>query len=231
MTQERRACLVSGQSQVGAPVARWRGRQLYLARDRVSHEVEQILLAGNMPVERHRSRPKPGCDPAHGERLMPLGVSDLYRRPHDLLATQRGTVRARFAFHSGPDRSRSPTLLPAARPLIRPFTPGCAPATRAVACRARGIFLLTMVGTFGATAVGFATDMTRGVADRFRSLPIADTSILVGRTVADIVEASLGLCVLTVCGLVAGWSRADVRVRMRSRRGRRLACYFCSPSP
>jgi ABC-2 type transport system permease protein len=68
-----------------------------------------------------------------------------------------------------------------------------------------GIFVLTMVGTFGATAVGFSTDMTHGVVDRFRSLPIADASILLGRTVADIVEASLGLCVLTICGLVAGW--------------------------
>jgi ABC transporter DrrB family efflux protein len=68
-----------------------------------------------------------------------------------------------------------------------------------------GIFVLTMVGTFGATAVGFATDMTQGVVDRFRSLPIADASILLGRTLADIVEILLGLCVLTVCGLVAGW--------------------------
>ncbi len=68
-----------------------------------------------------------------------------------------------------------------------------------------GIFVLTMVGTFGATAVGFATDMTHGVVDRFRSLPIADVSILLGRTLADIVEVLLGLCVLTICGLVAGW--------------------------
>jgi len=68
-----------------------------------------------------------------------------------------------------------------------------------------GIFVLTMVGTFGATAVGFATDMTHGVVDRFRSLPIADASILLGRTLADIVEVLLGLCVLTICGLVAGW--------------------------
>jgi ABC transporter DrrB family efflux protein len=68
-----------------------------------------------------------------------------------------------------------------------------------------GIFVLTMVGTLGATAVGFATDMTQGVVDRFRSLPIAGASILLGRAVADIVETSLGLCVLTICGLVAGW--------------------------
>jgi ABC-2 type transport system permease protein len=68
-----------------------------------------------------------------------------------------------------------------------------------------GIFVLTMVGTFGATAVGFAADMTHGVVDRFRSLPIADASILLGRTLADITEILLGLCVLTICGLVAGW--------------------------
>src|SRR5262249_11789498 len=70
-----------------------------------THEVEQVLLAGNMPVERHRSCPELGRDTAHGKRLNALGVGDLYRRTHDLLAAQRGTACARFAVYPGPDRA------------------------------------------------------------------------------------------------------------------------------
>ena len=38
-----------------------------------------------------------------------------------------------------------------------------------------------------ATALGLAEDMTKGLIDRFRSLPTARASVLAGRTLADIV--------------------------------------------
>jgi ABC-type polysaccharide/polyol phosphate export permease len=42
--------------------------------------------------------------------------------------------------------------------------------------------------------------------DRFRSLPMARSAVLVGRTVADLGTAVIGLAFLTVSGLIVGWS-------------------------
>jgi ABC-2 type transport system permease protein len=47
--------------------------------------------------------------------------------------------------------------------------------------------------------------MTSGLIDRFRSLPIARSAVLAGRTVADLSTQVLGLVVLSVTGLAAGW--------------------------
>jgi len=68
-----------------------------------------------------------------------------------------------------------------------------------------GIFTMTMMTPFQSTAVGFSTDMSNGIIDRFRSLPIGRGAVLIGRTVADLIETSLGLVVLLVCTLIAGW--------------------------
>jgi ABC transporter DrrB family efflux protein len=68
-----------------------------------------------------------------------------------------------------------------------------------------GVFVFTMLGTLVATALGFADDMSKGIVDRFRSLPMASSAMLFGRSVSDLVESLLGLSVLLVCGLVAGW--------------------------
>jgi ABC transporter DrrB family efflux protein len=55
------------------------------------------------------------------------------------------------------------------------------------------------------TALGLAEDMTKGLIDRFRSLPTARASVLAGRTVADIVTNTLAIVVLLVTGLVIGF--------------------------
>jgi len=68
-----------------------------------------------------------------------------------------------------------------------------------------GVFAFTMLGTLAATALGFADDMSKGVVDRFRSLPMANSAMLFGRSVSDLLESFLGLGVLLTCGLVAGW--------------------------
>ena len=49
-----------------------------------------------------------------------------------------------------------------------------------------GIFVQTVVfGSMG-TAIGLATDMQSGLMERFRSLPMARSALLVGRTLADL---------------------------------------------
>ncbi|QSB15033.1 ABC transporter permease [Natronosporangium hydrolyticum] len=68
-----------------------------------------------------------------------------------------------------------------------------------------GVFAMTMLYGLGATASGMALDASRGVIDRFRSLPVARSALVVGRCLADLVRALLELSVLVVCGLLVGW--------------------------
>jgi len=56
-----------------------------------------------------------------------------------------------------------------------------------------------------ATALGLAEDMTKGLIDRFRSLPMARSAVLSGRTFADILYNTGILIVLMASGLVVGW--------------------------
>ena len=68
-----------------------------------------------------------------------------------------------------------------------------------------GIFAQTVV--FGATftGAGLAEDMQKGIIDRFRSLPMSQSAVLVGRTASDIVYNVLTLAIMGLTGLVVGW--------------------------
>jgi ABC-2 type transport system permease protein len=68
-----------------------------------------------------------------------------------------------------------------------------------------GIFAQTVI--FGATftGAGLAEDMQKGVIDRFRSLPMSRSSVLIGRTASDIVYNLLSILVMTATGLAVGW--------------------------
>src|SRR5918994_2193914 len=68
-----------------------------------------------------------------------------------------------------------------------------------------GIFAQTVI--FGATftGAGLADDMTKGIIDRFRSLPMARSAVLFGRTSSDIAYNSISILVMTITGLVVGW--------------------------
>jgi ABC-2 type transport system permease protein len=68
-----------------------------------------------------------------------------------------------------------------------------------------GIFAQSITFLAITTAVGVANDMQKGIIDRFRSLPMARSAVLVGRTVADLTQSILGLFVMSLCGLVVGW--------------------------
>jgi ABC-2 type transport system permease protein len=68
-----------------------------------------------------------------------------------------------------------------------------------------GIFIQTL--TFGVMgpAMSVATDLSEGVLDRLRSLPMARSAFLVGHVLAELAAALLGLTVMTVAGLIVGW--------------------------
>ena len=53
--------------------------------------------------------------------------------------------------------------------------------------------------------VGITADVEKGIIDRFRSLPIARSSVLIGRSVASLLHSSLGVVVMAVTGLAIGW--------------------------
>jgi ABC-type polysaccharide/polyol phosphate export permease len=68
-----------------------------------------------------------------------------------------------------------------------------------------GVFAMTMLYGLGATATGVALDVSRGVVDRFRSMPVARSALVVGRSGADLLRALLEMATLVVCGLLVGW--------------------------
>jgi ABC-2 type transport system permease protein len=69
-----------------------------------------------------------------------------------------------------------------------------------------GLFALTMVFGIEATMVAVTTDAARGVTDRFRSMPMAPSAVVTGRSLADMLNSGLGLAVMLACGLLVGWS-------------------------
>ena len=68
-----------------------------------------------------------------------------------------------------------------------------------------GIFVQTIV--FGAltTGVGLADDLGKGLIDRFRSLPMARSAVLVGRTGADLVRNFFVILLMCFVGYLVGW--------------------------
>ena len=68
-----------------------------------------------------------------------------------------------------------------------------------------GVFAQTIVFGSTFTGAGLAEDMTKGIIDRFRSLPMARSAVLVGRTASDIFYNSTSLVVMSIAGLVVGW--------------------------
>ena len=68
-----------------------------------------------------------------------------------------------------------------------------------------GIFAQTLTFAAATTAIGMVDDMSKGLIDRFRSLPMARSAFLTGRTVSDVVYNLGILTVLMLSGLAVGW--------------------------
>jgi ABC transporter DrrB family efflux protein len=68
-----------------------------------------------------------------------------------------------------------------------------------------GIFAQTLSFSAATTAIGMTDDLAKGLIDRFRSLPMARSAVLAGRTFADVVYNGGILIVLMLAGLAVGW--------------------------
>ncbi|WP_055568412.1 ABC transporter permease [Streptomyces atriruber] len=68
-----------------------------------------------------------------------------------------------------------------------------------------GMFVMTMAFGFMNTAMGVVTDASKGVIDRFRSMPMAPSAVAAGRGLADLVVACAELTILALTALAIGW--------------------------
>lgn len=68
-----------------------------------------------------------------------------------------------------------------------------------------GIFLEAVLIGGMTTALALATDLQAGMIDRFRSLPMARSAFLAGRTLADLCRAVLALVLIIGLGLLVGF--------------------------
>ena len=68
-----------------------------------------------------------------------------------------------------------------------------------------GIFAQAMIIGTTITGAGLAQDLQDGIIDRFRSLPMARSAVVIGRTASDVVNNAISLVVMAITGWFVGW--------------------------
>lgn len=68
-----------------------------------------------------------------------------------------------------------------------------------------GLLALNLTTSSMGTAVGLSTDLSTGVIDRFRTLPMWRPAVLVGRSLADLLTAAICTSIVAATGLAIGW--------------------------
>lgn len=68
-----------------------------------------------------------------------------------------------------------------------------------------GMLALTMAFGLEATMIAVTQDLNKGVIDRFRSMPMTNGAVLVGRSAADMLQSALGLAVMIGVAYALGW--------------------------
>lgn len=68
-----------------------------------------------------------------------------------------------------------------------------------------GVFTQTVVFGATTTGAGLADDIQKGIIDRFRSLPMSRSAVLVGRTTSDLLQNVLVTVIMSLTGLIVGW--------------------------
>jgi len=68
-----------------------------------------------------------------------------------------------------------------------------------------GLLTMNLTTSTVGTAIGLSMDLSTGVIDRLRTLPMSPTAILVGRSLSDLLAAALCSTIVAVTGLCIGW--------------------------
>jgi ABC-2 type transport system permease protein len=68
-----------------------------------------------------------------------------------------------------------------------------------------GIFVQTIAFAGIYTSVLLANDLQKGMIDRFRSLPMSQSAVLTGRTLTDLLRATLAVIIMFVVGVLVGF--------------------------
>ncbi|HEY1518068.1 MAG TPA: ABC transporter permease [Solirubrobacteraceae bacterium] len=68
-----------------------------------------------------------------------------------------------------------------------------------------GILVQSVTFRASMTAIGLSDDLKRGVIDRFRSMPMARSAVLIGRTAADFVRNVLIIVLMIIVGYIVGF--------------------------
>jgi ABC transporter DrrB family efflux protein len=68
-----------------------------------------------------------------------------------------------------------------------------------------GMLVMHLVLAGSVTSAGVAEDLEAGIIDRFRSLPMSRSAVLIGRTVADFSRNALGLVLTVAMGFALGF--------------------------
>lgn len=68
-----------------------------------------------------------------------------------------------------------------------------------------GLLTMNLVTSSMGTGVGLATDLSTGMLERFRTLPMWRASVLVGRTISDLGSAAICATIVALTGLAVGW--------------------------
>jgi ABC transporter DrrB family efflux protein len=68
-----------------------------------------------------------------------------------------------------------------------------------------GLVVMNLTTSAMGTAVGLSSDLSTGVMNRFRTLPMARSAVLAGRTFADIFASVLCGTIVVITGFAIGW--------------------------
>jgi ABC-2 type transport system permease protein len=68
-----------------------------------------------------------------------------------------------------------------------------------------GLFAMTTFMSLMTTMLAVATDASKGIMDRFRSMPMARSAVPFGQVGGDILVGSVGTVIMIGCGYAVGW--------------------------
>jgi ABC transporter DrrB family efflux protein len=139
------------------------------------------------------------------ERLVPLARPKIYWTMADALVLAR---RHLIQIPRIPEELIFSTIQPVMFVLLFRYVFGGAIAVSGVSYvnyLMAGIFVQTVIFGSTSTGIGLATDLQKGLVDRFRSLPMAKSAVLTGRTISDIVRNTFVVIIMWLIGVLVGF--------------------------